>query len=135
MKKKQGLQVGLNIYLQTVEPMPGLYHRVMERIALARQRAARIRTGLFGILAVVSGIALVPASQYAAEQFYASGFYDYLSLIISDRGFVFTYWQQFSFSLLESLPSLALLLLLPIAFALVYSLRRVVQTSRVAFSY
>ena len=115
--------------------MPGLYHRVMERIALARQRAARIRTGLFGILAVVSGIALVPASQYAAEQFYASGFYDYLSLIISDRGFVFTYWQQFSFSLLESLPSLALLLLLPIAFALVYSLRRVVQTSRVAFSY
>ena len=125
---------GLYICFKTLEPRASLYASVMERIATARRRAARIRASLFGALALVSALLLVPAVQYAAEQFYASGFYDYLTLIISDRGFVLAYWQQFALSLVESLPSLALLLLLPIVFALVYSLRRVVQTGRVAFA-
>lgn len=131
MKKEAGLYK----YLHTEEPKAGLYQAILERIAYARQRSARVRTALFGALALLSCVALVPAVQYAAEQFYASGFYDYLTLIASDRGFVLMYWRQFSLSLIESLPSLALLVLLPIAFALVYSLRRVVQTSRIAFSY
>ncbi len=130
MKKGQQLQA----YLHSVEPAPGLYQAIMLRINAAKRRAARVRTSIFGTLALASGLLLVPAMQYAGEQFYASGFYDYLTLIISDRGFVLTYWQQFMLSLLESLPSLALLLILPLVFALVYSLRRVMQTSRVAFA-
>jgi len=130
MEKEQSLYK----YLQTVEPTAGLYQAILERIARAKRTEARIRTGLFGILAVVSGLALVPALQYTAEQFYASGFYDYLTLISSDRGFVLTYWRQFSLSLVESLPSVALLLLLPIALALGYSLYRLAQTGRVAFT-
>ena len=125
----------LSIYLQTIEPAEGLYGAVMERIAYAKRRQARIRSGVFGALAIVSGAALVPAFQYTAEQFYASGFYDYFTLVFSDRGFVLTYWRQFSLSLIESLPSLALLLVLPIVGLLVYSIRRAVQTGRVAFSY
>lgn len=128
------MKKGLHIYLQTVEPRSGLYGAVMQRIALARQRSARVRTALFSVLALASATLLVPAAQYAAEQFYASGFYDYLTLIISDRGFVLAYWQQFSLSLVESLPSLALLLLVPIVVALIYSLRRIVQTGRTAFA-
>ncbi len=130
MKKAQQLHT----YLCTVEPTPGLYQAIVLRIAAAKKHAARVRTSLFGVLALVSGLALVPAVQYAGEQFYASGFYDYLTLIVSDRGFVIAYWQQFALSLVESLPSLSLLLLLPLVFALVYSLRRVVQTGRVAFA-
>jgi hypothetical protein len=123
----------LRVYLHTIEPSVGLYAAIMERIAYAKRRQARIRSGLFAALAIVSGAALVPAFQYTAEQFYASGFYDYVALVFSDRGFVLTYWRQFSLSLVESLPSLALLLLLPIAFALGYSLYRLTQTSRIAF--
>ena len=123
----------LSVYLQTIEPRKGLYFAIMERIAYAKRRQARVRSGCFAALAIVSGAALVPALQYTAEQFYASGFYDYLTLIFSDRGFVIAYWRQFSLSLVESLPSLALLLLLPIAFALGYSLYRLTQTSRIAF--
>ncbi|MGC9602741.1 MAG: hypothetical protein ABSE76_03340 [Minisyncoccia bacterium] len=121
-------------YLQSTEPRAGLYFAIMERIAYAKRRKARVRTGLFAALAVVSGAALIPALQYTAEQFYVSGFYDYLTLVFSDRGFVLTYWRQFSLSLVESLPSLAILLLLPIACALGYSLYRLTQTSRVAFT-
>jgi len=128
------MKKGLQIYLKLIEPRAGLYAAVMEHIARAERRAARIRTGLFGALALASGAALVPAFQYAAQQFYTSGFYDYLTLIISDRGSVLAYWQQFGLSLIEALPSLALLLLLPIVFALVYSLRRVVVAARVAFA-
>jgi hypothetical protein len=124
----------ISVYLQTIEPAAGLYGAVMERIAYAKRRQARMRSGLFAALAIVSGAALVPAFQYTAEQFYVSGFYDYFTLVFSDRGFVLTYWRQFSLSLVESLPSLALLLLLPIVCALGYSLYRLTQTSRIAFT-
>lgn len=131
MKKEQRLEA----CFMAVEPGAGLYRAIVERIALARKRGARVRAALFTLLALVCTAALVPSFQYAAEQFYASGFYDYLGLIISDRGFVLMYWKQFALLLIESLPSIALLLILPLAFALAYSLRRVVQTSRVAFTY
>ena len=129
MKKKAGLQA----YFHSVEAPAGLCEAIMARIAYAQRRAAQLRTGLFGALALASGVALVPAFQYAAQQFYASGFYDYLSLLSTDSGFILTYWREFGLSLVESLPSLALLLLLPIACALAYSLYRLTQTGRVAF--
>lgn len=123
----------LSTYVSCIEAPAGLYQAILSRVAYAKRRAARIRTVLFGVLALTCAVLLVPVLQYAAEQFYASGFYNYLTLIISDRGFVFTYWQQFTLSLLESLPSLALLLVIPVVGALMYSLHRIVQTSRVAF--
>lgn len=134
MKNERDISATLHARLPMLEPKVGLYHLIIMRIALAKQRGARVRTALFGALALLSGAALVPALQYTAEQFYASGFYDYLTLIFSDRGFVLAYWRQFGLSLFESLPSLALLLLLPIVLALGYSLYRVVQTGRVAFT-
>jgi hypothetical protein len=128
-------KAGLYTCLEMLEPKAGLYQSILARIAYVERRSARVRTVLFSILAVLSGAALVPALRYAAEQFYASGFYDYLTLILSDHTLVLAYWQQFSLSLLESLPSLALLLLVPITFLLVYSVRRAVQIGRVAISY
>jgi hypothetical protein len=127
-------EVSLYTYLHMLEPRAGLYRAILERIAYAERRSARVRTSLFSGLAILSGAALVPAVRYAAGQFYASGFYDYLTLIFSDRNVVLIYWRQLGLSLVESLPSLALLLLLPIIFLLVYSVRRAVQTGRVAFT-
>ncbi len=126
-------KAGLETYLQVNEAPSGLYAAILLRIKAAQLRAARVRTGLFGALALLSLVALVPALQYTAEQFYASGFYDYLLLIVSDHSLVLTYWQQFALTLIESLPSLALLLLVPVVVVLLYSLRKVIQTGRVAF--
>lgn len=127
------MEKGLGRYVQITEPRSGLCEAILARIALLERRYTRVRAGLFSALALVCAAALIPATQYAAEQFYASGFYDYLTLIVSDHTLVLTYWRQFGLSLLESLPSLALLLFVPLIIVLAYSLRRAVQTGRVAF--
>ena len=131
MKKDEGLYRTLRV----VEPPQGLYGAIMARVDLAKRRAAKMRAGLFGVVALVSAGALVPALQYTANQLYASGFNDYLSLMLSDHTLVLTYWREFGLSLIESLPSLALLLLLPIAVALVWSLVRLVRNARTGFIY
>lgn len=129
MKKQEGLYRAL----APIEPPQGLYAAIMMRIELARRRAAQMRTALFGLLALVSTAALVQVVQYAAGQFYASGFYDYLTLILSDHTLVLTYWREFGLSLIESLPSVAILLLLPITAALLWSLVRLVKNARTGF--
>ena len=131
MKKEAGLQHTL----QTVEPPKGLYAAILARVDLAKRRAAQMRAGLFGILALASGTLLVPALAYTSSQLYASGFYDYLSLISSDHSLVLTYWREFGLSLVESLPSLALLLLLPTVVALVWSLARLIKNAQTALRF
>jgi hypothetical protein len=119
--------------LMSVEPPQGLYAAIMARIELAARRGAPMGAGGFCALGLACGAVLVPVVQYTAQQFYASGFYDYLSLILSDHSLVLTYWREFGLSLLESLPSVALLLFLPIAVALAWSLVRLVKNARAGF--
>ncbi|MDE1924632.1 MAG: hypothetical protein KGH79_00405 [Patescibacteria group bacterium] len=121
--------------LAEATPPRGLYEAILARIEEAKRTQARVRSGIFGIVAVLSGAALVPAVQYALAQFYASGFYDYASLLLSDRSLALTYWREFSLTLLESLPALALLFVIPLVVALVWSLSRTIKTARVAFTY
>jgi hypothetical protein len=135
MKNGEEKQQGLYRTFTTVEPPQGLYAAVMLRIHLAQRRAAQMRAGLFAVVALASGAALVPVLGYTINQLYTSGFYDYLSLIFSDNSLVLTYWREFGLSLIESLPSLALLLLLPVAAALVWSLMRLVKNAMNGFVY
>jgi len=135
MKEATKNKSGLYRTLRTVEPPQGLYTNILARVGLARRRAAQLRAGVFGVVVLTSGSLLVPIVQYTAGQFYASGFYDYLSLAMSDHALVTTYWREFGLSLIESLPSLALLLMLPIAAALAWSLVRLVKNARNAFRY
>ena len=118
--------------LSITEPPAGLFEAIMARIDAAKRRGAQIRAALFGAATFLCALTLVPVLQYTAEQLYASGFYDYLSLVASDHSLVLTYWREFGLSLVESLPSLALLLLLPIAAGFVWSLYRLVKNARVA---
>lgn len=126
---------GLYRTLDSIEPPQGLYRSVMARIELARRRQAQIRAGLFAVFACASGTLLVPVLEYTSGQLYASGFYEYLSLAFSDRTLVLTYWREFVLSLVESLPSLALVLLLPLAAALIFSLVKLFKNARSAFAY
>ncbi len=121
--------------LACVDAPAGLYAAVMLRIATARRRAAQLHALLFGLCTVLFAALLIPVLHYTTEQLYASGFYEYLSFIASDRSLAFTYWREFSLSLIESLPSIALLLLLPIVAALLWSLSRLVRNVRSAFTF
>ena len=108
-------------FFTKVEPPQHLFEAVLAYIALARRRAARIRLAALGTVMVVSVAALVPSINYAIHEFYASGFYDYLSLFFSDSSVAFGHW-----------PSLAVLLLLGFSIALLWSLRRIAPNVRMA---
>ncbi len=125
----------LSLALREEQAPQGLVRAICARIALARQQNARRKTLLLGIASIVFGISLVPAFQYAAGELYASGFYEYMSLIFSDSGLVLSVWRQFAFSLIESIPSLAILVLLALCGALGWSLRRAFINARTAFSF
>jgi hypothetical protein len=118
-----------------VEVPHGLYGAVLARIARARQQSARMKTLFLGLSSIIFGVALVPAFQYAGQELYSSGFYAYTSLFFSDGGFVLSAWREVGLSLIESLPSVALLLLLGLGVALAWSLRRTFLNARVAFSF
>ncbi|MFH1236191.1 MAG: hypothetical protein V1685_04615 [Parcubacteria group bacterium] len=120
------------VRLNTIQVPPGLFESVLERIALARRRAARIRLAAFGTVTFVSVLMLIPAVQYAINEFYTSGFYDYASLFLDglSRG----YWRELLYSLVDSLPSLPLLLLALLGTAFVWSVRYANRNVKVAFT-
>jgi hypothetical protein len=128
----------MNAQQQTVLdelPLPlGLKSRIFARLALAKRRRARTRFALQSLVFFFSGVSLVPLAQYAGSEFYASGFYDFATLLFSDRVAVLSSWQEFTLSLLESLPSIALLLMAAALITLVWSLRRAVINGKTAFT-
>jgi len=125
----------LHSILSTAPAPQGLYEAVLAKVAVARIRAARIRAGVFAVITLVCISALVPVIEYTADQLYKSGFYDYTSLILSDRADFVLYWREFSLSIVESLPSVALLVLLPLAVALLWSLSRLIKNIRTAVKF
>jgi hypothetical protein len=117
-------------------PAPaGLFGAILTRTAVARRRGALARLAAFLIIVLGSSISLISALRYAGQEFYDSGFYDYLSLILSDRAFVMRSWGEFSYSLIESLPSLALLALAVCSAALVWSAWRALRNAQVVFRF
>ncbi len=113
---------------------PGLYEAVLARVEAARVRTARIQFALLGALSCVLTVLSVTAYQYAVAEAEASGFGSYLSLLFSDSTLVLTS-RDFALSLVESLPSLAVLLLALATGALMWSTYRTVHSARSAFAY
>ncbi len=77
---------------------------VLLRIAHARERAARVRAGMFGFATVLSLCALVPAVRFILSEAARSPFLSYLSLIVSDFGGALSAWRELFFALAESAP-------------------------------
>lgn len=118
--------------LWETEPPAELFSSILMRIALARRRAAQLRLTAFGTATLISVLLLVPAVQYAANEFYTSGFYDYASLFFDS--FSHGYSGELLYSLADSLPSLALLLLIAIGATFAWSLLQTKQNARLAFT-
>ncbi len=119
-------------YLPHITPPERLYSAIVARIREARVRSARLHlTGLLALSGVL-GLGLAAAIQYAAQEFYASGFSSYLTLMFDSgaRG----YMGDLVYSLAESVPSLALLILFALGGAFMWSAVRTARTARLAFS-
>lgn len=119
-------------FFREIDPPQRLFSAILVHIAHERQHAARLRLAAFGTVTFVSVLMLIPAVQYAINEFYTSGFYDYASLFLDglSRG----YWRELLYSLVDSLPSLPLLLLALLGTAFVWSVRYANRNVKVAFT-
>jgi len=111
-----------------IEPPHELYERILARI----RRIALVKFVIFLASTLASSVILVFSFQYAAQEFYVSGFSQYLSLIISDGDSLITYWEDLLISLAESLPILGMTLLLTSIFLLLGSVRLLAENNGIS---
>jgi hypothetical protein len=109
------------------EPDPGLAFSVWRTIITREKRITRIKLWSLSVILFVSTLGLIPAFQMLLNNLAHSGFYEYFSLIFSDGGSMMTYWKEFSFSLVESLPTLSIVLTLSVLFVCFLSLRYLIK--------
>jgi hypothetical protein len=101
--------------IATPEPPAELLGHVTRRIQKERRRLEnRWRWILLSVTAAGTLAALVPVLALLKTAFDESGFWQYFSLLFSDFDVVMASWQNFSASLLESLPITGLILLFAI---------------------
>lgn len=114
-------------------PSDGLLDSILKKIAVSKKHRAQ-RRFVFGILTLIASItAFFPALQYFNSEIMQSGFYHYVLLIVSDGAAILGYWQSFSFLVIESLPILALVLILAVLWIFFISLHQIAVFSKVVF--
>jgi hypothetical protein len=103
---------------------------IITSIRRAERRRAAERLILFFPLSIGSLIALYFTfrSTWAASA--ESGFFSYLSLLFSDFQVVITHWQNYSLSLLETLPAISISLSLASILLLINFIRLFVREAR-----
>ena len=105
------------------EPEENLSKNIWATIVLSDRHATRIKLCTFSFTGLVSLIGLFPAFKILFGDLAHSGFYEYSSLIFSDGGAIISYWREFIFSLLESLPIMSIIFSLALILILFLSLK------------
>jgi hypothetical protein len=72
---------------------------------------------------LISIIAFIPATNFLISEIKNSGFLQFASLAFSDFDIVKTYWKNFAFTILETLPALSLALCLVILLTFLQSIK------------
>lgn len=109
--------------LEAPDPRPQLFDVVMKRITMEGVRAAKRRLVIFSVGCVGSFAAVLPAFMMMRTNMAQSGFAEFFSLLFSDMGSVALYWQNFTLTLLESLPAVSIAAFLATLFVFFGSLR------------
>lgn len=112
------------ISLKTQHPPAGLANRIGSRIVRARIVRNRIRVSLHGAVAVGSVVMFITALQYTSTEASQSGFYEYISLLISDGKYLASSWKEVSITILESAPIMGAALSLGTLIILTNAIRR-----------
>lgn len=103
--------------LPRIVPDERLSARILAAVHEVRERQRIFRESLFGALAALSALSLVPAVMYAAEGFSNSAFASYFSLLFTDTGTALANWQSIALSLVESAPLFGMTLIVAAVFA------------------
>jgi len=117
-----------------IEVPADLFKKVMLRLA-AEQRLSVIRQRFAWavVLLVVVLVAAIPVWRSFQLDVSQSGFIQYLSLAYYDYQMVLAYWQDFSLTLLESIPIVSTVELLSVVFLIIAITRSLARYSKVLF--
>ncbi len=109
--------------------------RLREKVILSIQKEEKIRSRNYLLFLtttiVISASSIVLLLKYLISDFSQTGFYDYLSLAISDRDVVLSHSGEFFMSLVSSVPITEITLSLAAILVLLYSLRAFVLKSSI----
>jgi len=107
--------------MDKLKPVKELRNNILFGIKQEERRRAKIY--LFGYASIVpfSLVGVILSIRYVSEGFYQSGFYEYLSLLLSGDSTVYAYWKELSLSLIDSMPIIGIIAFLLAFGALVWS--------------
>ncbi len=98
--------------LARAEVPNGLNERVLNNVYQRAQFLEKRNFKIFAFAGATSFLAMVLSLYQLFENAKQSGFFSYLSLLLSERINIVYYWKELSFSLVESMPLLSSLFLL-----------------------
>jgi len=98
--------------ISDIEPPKALKNLILTRIERETRKRQMRRKMLLMSGFLVSGIGAVSSLAYFGSQIMTSDFWSIASLAFSDLGTVAGHWQDYSFSLLETLPVVSIIAIL-----------------------
>lgn len=111
--------------LQEPAPSAGLSDRVIASIKADRKwRQIHLRVYAYLAIFVFSSIALIPSVLLVRNNLSGTGFTQYFSLLFTDFSVIMGYWQNYSLTLLESLPTFSLSVFLGLIVLILLSFRK-----------
>lgn len=121
-------------HLRSVEPRVDLLDRIMNRIDTEKMLVPTFRVKIRLILAIIGACAamtfIVPLWNIFQNDMAQSGFAQFVSLLFSDLDTVVNVWQDYAFSLIESLPLLSLTAILSTVLLLLFALKYLARDMR-----
>lgn len=109
------------------EPKIELKEKIWLKISTRGKYITYIKLISFSFISITSVACFIPMFKVLINDFTQSGFYEYLSLAFSNGGLFSSYWKEFVYSLLESLPTLSIMYSLTIIFIFFLSLKYITK--------
>jgi hypothetical protein len=98
-----------------------LEKKIKLRILAEEERLSRNKALIFGLSTATSLSLSLWAAFLLIRSLSESGFWNYLSIVVSENVAVISYWRELSFSLVESLPLVGLIIFFATAGSFIWS--------------
>ena len=118
-----------------MEPREGLFGEIMGCIRREGLFYAKCRMTSFLFLLIGSAASFLPIWRISAEEAAESGFFEFISLLLSDSGALLASWQNFLLALAEALPAVSLALLLAVAIIFLQSFKIISRDLKFVYGY
>ncbi len=113
--------------LDAIKPADDLLGKIMLRVRKEEKKKIMLQLIIFSLSSLGSLISIIATFFLVKVKIIESGFDQFFSLIFSDLHIVLMYWQNYAFTLLETLPINSLLLFLASLLIFVVSARIIIK--------